>query len=614
MSITLDTRADAAVRDELSLGLVPETALRSDSSRCPDGIYIPSDADLSFDELVLNAEAMERLGLEPDTAGMPGFLDQQWDEDFTGLMLAEAQANLTTLLESGDESGLSSLTVIRDILRNASTGASEAACISRISVLEDIKSAAAAAQARETTAFLHHRAVKERAAGVPIKKRGLGVGSEIALARRESPQAGSRAVRMAHTLTTDMPNALAALTDGRLAEFTAQKITSEVTALDPPAIAAIDTRMAGRYGKAGTKRITGEVRALANQIDPAAQVKRHKIAKSRRSVTVRPAPDAMAYLTALLPMGQAFACKKALLDAAATAKNTGWADGDELQQEERSGTQIEADLLVERLTGQATPDAIPIELQIIMTDTSVFGITSMPGATSTHDPDATGTKHSPRPDQNTNDPAATHGASGTNDLADTDDSLFPVVDDDGRRADPAHTAAWIAGLGPIPAPLARDMLNPAYDDPATRRSRVFLRRVVTDPVTGDITAIDTRQRAFSGALRRALLVRDSQCRTPWCNAPIAHMDHTHPFASGGHTTLANGSGLCARCNYTKEYPGWNHQPGTGPSASNGSPAGSGNRGRPPAESRSSDRIITTPTGHHYHSTAPPITPNLNRRQ
>ncbi|MGO1592639.1 HNH endonuclease, partial [Ancrocorticia sp.] len=94
---------------------------------------------------------------------------------------------------------------------------------------------------------------------------------------------------------------------------------------------------------------------------------------------------------------------------------------------------------------------------------------------------------------------------------------------------------------------------------------------------------------------------------------IAHMDHTHPFASGGHTTLTNGSGLCARCNYTKEYNGWNHTAGTGTSTGSRSHAGSGDLGRPPAESRSSDRIITTPTGHHYHSTAPPITPNLNRR-
>ncbi|MGO1592264.1 DUF222 domain-containing protein, partial [Ancrocorticia sp.] len=443
MSITLDTRVNAAVSDA------------SDP-------YVPTEADRYFDDLAFDADAM------------PALPDHAWEEDFTDLMLAEAQANLTTLLESGDESGLSSLTVIRDILRDAPTGTSEAACISRVSVLEDIKSAAAAAQARETAMFLHHRGIAEREAGVPIKKRGLGVGSEIALARRESPQAGSRVVRMAHTLTTTMPNALAALTDGRLAEFTAQKITDEVTALDPPAIAAIDTRMAGRYGKAGTKRITGEVRALANQIDPAAQVKRHKIAKSKRSVSVRPAPDAMAYLTALLPMGQAFACKKALLDAAATTKNTGWACGDQLQHEERSGTQIEADLLVQRLTGQATPEAIPIELQIIMTDTSVFGITT------THSPAA--------------DPAGTHDSAGTNESGPefAADALFPVVDDDGRRADPAQTAAWIAGLGPIPAPLAREMLNPAHDDPQTRRSRVFLRRVVTDPVTGDITAIDTR--------------------------------------------------------------------------------------------------------------------------
>ncbi|MGO1592094.1 MAG: hypothetical protein ACTH1Z_06665, partial [Ancrocorticia sp.] len=67
MSITLDTRASASVSDVPSIGFAPETALGSEGSCSPDSIYIPTEADLSFDELVLNAEAMERLGLEPDS-------------------------------------------------------------------------------------------------------------------------------------------------------------------------------------------------------------------------------------------------------------------------------------------------------------------------------------------------------------------------------------------------------------------------------------------------------------------------------------------------------------------------------------------------------------------
>jgi hypothetical protein len=50
-------------------------------------------------------------------------------------------------------------------------------------------------------------------------------------------------------------------------------------------------------------------------------------------------------------------------------------------------------------------------------------------------------------------------------------------------------------------------------------------------------------------------------------------------------TAVDGAGLCEACNHTKELPGWKAQPRPGP--------------RHTLE-------ITTPTGHSYHSTAPPL--------
>jgi hypothetical protein len=86
-------------------------------------------------------------------------------------------------------------------------------------------------------------------------------------------------------------------------------------------------------------------------------------------------------------------------------------------------------------------------------------------------------------------------------------------------------------------------------------------------------------------LRRILVTRDQICRTPFCGAPIRHGDHPTGHAHGGPTSTSNSQGLCEACNYTKQAPGWNARTIPGP--------------------RHTVRT-TTPTGHHYDSTAPPL--------
>ena len=71
--------------------------------------------------------------------------------------------------------------------------------------------------------------------------------------------------------------------------------------------------------------------------------------------------------------------------------------------------------------------------------------------------------------------------------------------------------------------------------------------------------MESTSRRFDGLLAEFLDLRDGGlCRTPGCNAPIRHHDHITPVAHGGQTEAANGQGLCERCNYLKESPGWTH--------------------------------------------------------
>ena len=137
--------------------------------------------------------------------------------------------------------------------------------------------------------------------------------------------------------------------------------------------------------------------------------------------------------------------------------------------------------------------------------------------------------------------------------------------------------ACVQGYGPIPAELARTWVSEA-DVAGT----ATLRRVYARPETGALTAVESRARHFPKGLAQLIDLRDRECRTPWCDAPIRHHDHIRPHAQGGSTAAENGAGLCAACNYAKEGPGWRARPGAGGSVTTTTPTGHAYSTRPPA--------------------------------
>ena len=243
--------------------------------------------------------------------------------------------------------------------------------IDQLRVLEDVKSASAALQARIAVSFDASQRRAQAAAGIPAEQLGAGVGAQIALARHESPAKGGRLLGLAKALVTEMPHTLAALESGQLNEWRATLLVRETACLTAADRAAVDAHLApdtGALSGAGDRRLVAAARAAAYRLDPRTVTDRAAHAATERHVSLRPAPDTMCYLTALLPMTAGVGLYTALARHADTLRAAG---------DPRGRGQLMADTLVERATG--TPGGITgVEIQLVMTDRTLFQADSEP--------------------------------------------------------------------------------------------------------------------------------------------------------------------------------------------------------------------------------------------
>ncbi|MGO4444188.1 DUF222 domain-containing protein [Mycobacterium sp. 2YAF39] len=253
----------------------------------------------------------------------------------------------------------------------------EASMIERIAELELSKSAAAAEQARLTADLDTARRAREAAEGVPAAKRGRGLAAEIALARHDSPNRGGRHLGFARALVHEMPHTLAALESGALSEWRATLIVRESACLAVEDRRTLDVRLCADQSALeglGDKRIEADAKAIAYELDPQAVVDKAVRAQSERTVTVRPAPDTMAYVTALLPMTQGVSVYAALKRAADT------------NFDDRSRGQVMADTLFERVTGHRADVPVPIAVNLVLTDETLLGSGTTPGRVAGYGP------------------------------------------------------------------------------------------------------------------------------------------------------------------------------------------------------------------------------------
>src|SRR6476660_8544884 len=234
-----------------------------------------------------------------------------------------------------------SIADVLNLLARVPLAADGAGLIDQIRGLEELKCFAGARQAEAAVAFDLSQRREQADAGVPAAEQGAGVAAQIALARRESPARGSRLLGLAKALT-GMPHTFAAFRAGLLNEWRVTLIVKETICLTPGDRAGVDEELAdtGALDGAGDKAIIAAVRAAPYRRDPASVAKRAARATAERCVSLRPAPDTMTYLTALLPVAQGVAAYTALSREADTARSAG---------DDRPRGQVMADTLVERL-------------------------------------------------------------------------------------------------------------------------------------------------------------------------------------------------------------------------------------------------------------------------
>lgn len=239
--------------------------------------------------------------------------------------------------------------------------------VDQLRALEELKSAAAAAQARITVDLDTSVRAAHAAARMRSELQGRGVAGQVALARRESAHRGSRYLGLAKILVAEMPHTLAALERGVLSEWRATLLARETACLSGEHRREIDARLCADPGGLegwGDRRLVAEIQKLACQLEAASVARRRARAESERRVTCRPAPDTMVLVSALLPVAQGVAAYAALRKAADAAI----AGGDP-----RTRGQVMADVFVERLTGQATAAAVPVEIHLVMGEQELFG-------------------------------------------------------------------------------------------------------------------------------------------------------------------------------------------------------------------------------------------------
>jgi hypothetical protein len=121
-------------------------------------------------------------------------------------------------------------------------------------------------------------------------------------------------------------------------------------------------------------------------------------------------------------------------------------------------------------------------------------------------------------------------------------TVYVVVNFDAMvaRAEPGEESAYVAGFGPVPVSVVREVMDDA-----------FLVGVVMHGT--EVAKIKRFGRRFGPEIRDAVMVKHRfRCSTPGCtNWARLEMDHKQPFAKGGPTDYANCDPKCDTCHDEK---------------------------------------------------------------
>jgi hypothetical protein len=450
---------------------------------------------------------------------------------------------------------------------------------------------------------------------------------EISVAMGWTRNMAHAQLHLAMTVTSRLPGTLTALSRGEL-DLRGAKALAEITdPLDAATAKAVEDAVLPRAAKQNTSELRRAARRAVLRLDPAGAQQRHEKRRQERRVELNPLEDAMAELTAILPAPDATAIYQRLNDfAQATPPD----DGRTMDQRRADtftdlllGTPIT--ITPDNGNGNGNEDT---DSQAGNEDTNDQGTHSADdGSTSSGDAteDDQETSRSGAADSETTDGGISdQDADGEGGNADGQDAISSdsgasarnatnrdqgttgggtgrdgAIGSGGRSGRGGRTAGAttgatrtlvrvtvpigtlmgiddqpgdLAGYGPIPAGLARDIAAGGT-----------WKRLLTDPVSGMLLDYGRTTYRPPVGLADFVRARDHACVFPGCSRPAdaCDIDHRKPHPEGP-TSEDNLECLCKHHHRLKHEAGWT------------------------VEYHNGVHVWTTPDGHRYHRQPHPI--------
>ncbi|MDQ3432139.1 MAG: HNH endonuclease [Actinomycetota bacterium] len=359
--------------------------------------------------------------------------------------------------------------------------------------------------------------------------------AEVAPACRWTRTMAEHRVELAAQLEQRLPATLAALSEGRIDLNRARAMAEATEPLDADAAAVAEARVLARAGSQTAAQLRVCLRRAVLAVDPVGAEHRHQVAVGKRRVEVRQLPDGVAELIAPMRADHAEAIYARLSDIARqvlAAHRAGSRAGPDrnrpVHDDEPGLDSLRADALAWLTLGEPMPGlpvpAIDATPPAASTGSGAIGVAGNPTANSAR-PAARGCAHcgSERPKP-----------------------LVRVVVPVGTVLGVTDEPAELAGYGPIPASLARELAADAQ-----------WRRILTDPATGATVATETRSYTPPASMSALVRARDGTCRFPGCRQPASRvdLDHVLPWPHG-QTCPCNLCSLCRFHHLLKTHHGW----------------------------------------------------------
>ena len=335
--------------------------------------------------------------------------------------------------------------------------------------------------------------------GAQVDRLADEIATRLAITRRAAESKVELAAGLARHPQLD-----GALTDGRLSERKATVLLHDTEHLPGLLTDAVLDRVLDSADQRTVPQLRADIREAELALDAAAAAARYDDARRERCVRMVPAPDAMAWLHALLPAADAATVMTALDGVVAVRE-----PGDERSADERRADALTA--MARRVLDSGTgPDGTPLAVRQHRRPHLVISVSAAA-------------------------PTGTRAARGqVVHLAD----LRPV--------------AHLAGYGPVPTAAVVHLFSGATASPV----------LVDEAGVRQVTAPATDGYRPAAELARQVVERDRTCRFPGCRAAAdrCDIDHVVPFdparPARGQTIAQNLQTLCRHHHRVKTHAGW----------------------------------------------------------